>query len=310
MLLHEDKIVFEEILSAASESLGQTLDIIEKDYYVTMILKLLSQQYDNVVFKGGTSLSKAFHVLSRFSEDIDITFSEHIGAPRRKKLKNVVIAGISKTLNMPILNWDKLQSDRDLNSYVFDYQPISPLSGQLAAGVKLETALGSYAFPTVEKTIDSYVFQYLVNTEREETIEKYNLQPFTMQVQAIERTFIDKVFALCDYYLEGKSTRLSRHLYDLYKLYPQIVFNQELLDLVTQVREHRSKMNICPSAKPEIDIKQTIHDICASDYFKADYESITTYFISDFVPYEAAKQCYVDIANNLFTYTVKEASCN
>lgn len=283
MLLHEDKIVFEEILSAASESLGQTLDIIEKDYYVTMILKLLSQQYDNVVFKGGTSLSKAFHVLSRFSEDIDITFSEHIGAPRRKKLKNVVIAGISKTLNMPILNWDKLQSDRDLNSYVF---------------------------PTVEKTIDSYVFQYLVNTEREETIEKYNLQPFTMQVRAIERTFIDKVFALCDYYLEGKSNRLSRHLYDLYKLYPQIVFNQELLDLVTQVREHRSKMNICPSAKPEIDIKQTIHDICASDYFKADYESITTYFISDFVPYEVAKQRYLDIANNLFTYTVKEASCN
>ncbi len=117
MFLHEDKNVFEEILSAASESLGQTLDIIEKDYYATMILKLLSQQCDNVVFKGGTSLSKAFHVLSRFSEDIDITFSEHIGASRRKKLKNVVISGISKTLNMPISNWDKLQSDRDLNSY-------------------------------------------------------------------------------------------------------------------------------------------------------------------------------------------------
>lgn len=38
------------------------------------------------MFKGGTSLSKAFHVIDRFSEDIDITFTEHLGESRRKKL--------------------------------------------------------------------------------------------------------------------------------------------------------------------------------------------------------------------------------
>ena len=79
MFLHEDRQVFNEIITATSEHLGRPLDIVEKDYYVTMILKLLSEQYDNVVFKGGTSLSKALHVITRFSEDIDITFSEHIG---------------------------------------------------------------------------------------------------------------------------------------------------------------------------------------------------------------------------------------
>ena len=50
--------------------------MIEKDYYVTMILRLLSEQLELCVFKGGTSLSKGFHVINRFSEDIDITFNE------------------------------------------------------------------------------------------------------------------------------------------------------------------------------------------------------------------------------------------
>ena len=62
--------------------------MIEKDYYVTMILRLLSQKLPNVVFKGGTSLSKGYKAINRFSEDIDITFDEHIGEARRKKLKN------------------------------------------------------------------------------------------------------------------------------------------------------------------------------------------------------------------------------
>lgn len=66
--------------------------VVEKDYYVTLILKLLAEQLDLCVFKGGTSLSKGFRVINRFSEDIDITFKEHIGESRRKKLKNVVLS--------------------------------------------------------------------------------------------------------------------------------------------------------------------------------------------------------------------------
>lgn len=73
----------------------------------------------NVVFKGGTSLSKGYRVINRFSEDIDITFDEHIGEARRKKLKNNVLRGISEELNMPISNWSATQSDRDYNAYYF-----------------------------------------------------------------------------------------------------------------------------------------------------------------------------------------------
>ena len=299
MFLHEDKQVFEEVISSASEFLGRSIDIVEKDYYVTMILKLLSEHYDNVVFKGGTSLSKALHVITRFSEDIDITFSEHIGGARRKKLKNVVMADISKTLNMPISNWEKLQSDRDVNAYIFDYKSMVPSNDKLTNGVKLETALGSYAFPTVEKEIDSYVFQYLKGINAESLIEKYNLQPFKMYVQAVERTFIDKIFALCDYFMEGKSTRLSRHLYDIYKLNPLIVFDDSFKMLFEEVRAHRAQMGVCPSAQPGVNLKKLIKEIGDSDYYKADYESITSYFTSDPVDYDAAKTCLIEITEKI-----------
>ena len=104
MYLHEDKEIFKDIIEQVAEDTGRAVAIIEKDYYVTMLLRLLSKKLSNVVFKGGTSLSKGFKVINRFSEDIDITFDEHIGEARRKKLKNNIIKGISEELNLPILN--------------------------------------------------------------------------------------------------------------------------------------------------------------------------------------------------------------
>ena len=113
MYLHDDKESFKYMIEQVAEESGRTQIVIEKDYYVTMILKLLAERLDHCVFKGGTSLSKGFHVIDRFSEDIDITIDEHIGEKKRKKLKNIVLKGISEELRMPITNWDNAQSDRD-----------------------------------------------------------------------------------------------------------------------------------------------------------------------------------------------------
>ena len=85
MYLHkENKELFRDIISIVSERKNVTTDIVEEDYYVTMILYLLSQKEIEIIFKGGTSLSKAYGVIDRFSEDIDITFKEHLGESRRK----------------------------------------------------------------------------------------------------------------------------------------------------------------------------------------------------------------------------------
>lgn len=141
MYLHEDKTLFEKIINITHISTGIVPSIIEKDYYVTMILRLITEKsisLGEIVFKGGTSLSKCHKVIDRFSEDIDITFTEHIGDKRRKKLKYNVMKSLSEELKLPIKNWDFLQSDRDLNSYYFDYSSLFKSSDiYLRDGVKV-----------------------------------------------------------------------------------------------------------------------------------------------------------------------------
>ena len=75
MFLHNDEELFKDVIISASVDQKRQVAIVEKDYYVTMILKLLAQVEPGCVFKGRTSLSKCHHVIDRFSEDIDITFS-------------------------------------------------------------------------------------------------------------------------------------------------------------------------------------------------------------------------------------------
>ena len=124
MLLHKDKEQFEAVVNAVSDALILPVSIVEKDYYITMILKQLAAKAPSCVFKGGTSLSKCYHVINRFSEDIDISFSDKLSQRERQKLKNDVIAGISEYLDIPIIDWDKARSRRDYNCYTFQYSPI------------------------------------------------------------------------------------------------------------------------------------------------------------------------------------------
>ncbi len=84
MLLHKDKELFKEVIISTAENLNLVVPIVEKDYYVTMILKELSLRCPECVFKGGTSLSKCHHIIDRFSEDIDITFSKDLSQGKRK----------------------------------------------------------------------------------------------------------------------------------------------------------------------------------------------------------------------------------
>lgn len=70
--LHNNKELFHDILLAVREDTGIHSAIIEKDYYVTLLLQKIVEKNLEIIFKGGTSLSKCHKIISRFSEDIDI----------------------------------------------------------------------------------------------------------------------------------------------------------------------------------------------------------------------------------------------
>ena len=296
MYLHKDYELFREVILSTSDALGVPIPIIEKDYYVTMILKLMAERASGCVFKGGTSLSKCHHVIDRFSEDIDITFMEPLTAGARKTLKNDVIAGISAELELPISDWENARSRRDYNCYTFQYTPIEGLIPQsLIPGVKMEVSLASLAFPTQQMAVDSYVYQFL-QKENQEIIDEYGLTPFFMTLQTLDRTLADKVFAICDYYLEGKTKRHSRHIYDIYMLLPHVPQDDGFRQLIQQVREQRSHMSICPSAKPGVDIPALLREIIEKGVYRDDYRQITSYFQNKPLEYEEAIRAVKSIA--------------
>lgn len=268
-----------------------------------MILKKLSAIKYPVVFKGGTSLSKAFQVIDRFSEDIDITFTEHLGEARRKKLKYDILKPIADELGLAIRNFDSIESDKNLNHYDFYYESVvgDRVINPIPPYVKLETSLMSYAFPTEERELGNYILDAL-GKEEDELIATYDLGTFPMRVQSLNRTLIDKVFAVCDYYLQGKPHRNARHLYDIYKLTEHVKVDSDFLELVKEVRAHRITMGseIAPSAPMDVNIVELVQKICDEDFYKEDYRETTLKLISESLEYEMLKRRYKELVEKIF----------
>ena len=175
------------------------------------------------------------------------------------------------------------------------------LINEIPSFVVVETSLMSYSFPTNMCMISNYLYDYLKD-EQEQLLEKYELIPFKMRVQSLERTLIDKIFAVCDYYLLGRAKKNARHLYDIYKLQNNINFNDEFFDLVKEVRKQRILLgeSIAPAANYEIDIKKIATEICTSDFYKQDYEVTTIFMISDKITYEAVRDNYLNVVNKIW----------
>ena len=162
----------------------------------------------------------------------------------------------------------------------------------------METSFVLPAYPFETKNICNYLYSYYIDKDID-LIKDYNLSPFSINCQTIERTFVDKIFAICDYYLLNKSSRLSRHIYDIHMLYPYIK-DINLNNLFTQIRELRSKINLCPSAKPDVDIRIILNEIINTNYYQKDYENITTKLIFDDVQYEDVISTLSKFANSFF----------
>lgn len=283
--LHHNQELFEEAINLVTHHTGISPKIVEKDYYVTMILRLLSEKLSYIVFKGGTSLSKCHHVIKRFSEDIDIAIDDTISQSEKRNLKASILETID-ALGLSVGNLDNIRSRRDYNRYEIAYNSVVEDKNEfLQSMVLLETSFTTTSFPTELLPVSSYIGEMLLN-EAPELIQQYNLENFYMKVQGIERTLIDKIFAICDYYMQGKVQRHSRHLYDIYKLVPHVSFDEDFKKLVKDVREVRKNSAICVSAQDGIDIVQVLNTIISEDVYKGDYSALTKNLLEEDITYE------------------------
>ena len=263
MQLYEEKELFEQLILATSEWKKIPPALVEKDYYVTNVLKYLSEAVPDMIFKGGTSLSKCYKIIERFSEDIDITISSKPTNSVKQNFKKAIVT-MSNVCHLPIMNADRIQSRNQFNRYEINYSPIHTMQG-LKEYLYIETVMMVKAFPYIKMQATSLIYDYLEKSGRNDIVQTFKLQPFKLNVQSLERTFIDKVFAICDYYLDKRIFEHSRHLYDLFKILPNIEFNSELKELIIEVREERKGKAFCLSAEDGIDIKNLLEKIIAEN---------------------------------------------
>lgn len=300
MNLHHDREAFEELIVGAANELAIPTNVIEKDYYVTITLKALSKKLKDMVFKGGTSLTKCYQLLDRFSEDIDISYTAESGTPgdaRKRQLKKAVVVTMEE-LGFPITNLDMTRSRRHYNCYRATYPSMYEQSNILKPELVVETYVALLPFPTTKRMVDNYIYRFLNKINRLDLAENYDLMPFEITTQTIERTLADKVFALCDYYMQGEIERHSRHLYDIYKIVNAVGITEELAKLVPEVRAVRSELSICPSAKEGVCVTDILNEMIESQAYRKDYEEITLGLL--FVPetYDTVIQSIKQLADS------------
>ncbi len=196
---------------------------VEKDYWVTEILRVLATHHPHdITFKGGTSLSKGYGIIQRFSEDIDILVVPDGGASnkdREAKLQSIT-ENVAGRLD---LKWQEHRSPgRGRDSSRGDlilYSPQYKTIAVLAQGVILETGYGDGHEPKEVVQVSP-----LVGAVPELEGEGYSdIEPFTIGVLEPRRTLIEKLYAVHHagtLFLEGATTpsRIGRHFYDIYQL--------------------------------------------------------------------------------------------
>lgn len=294
MRLDYNKEDFVNLINATKEYMNLDLSIIEKDFYVTLILSEASKKISGLVFKGGTSLSKCYNIIDRFSEDIDLSLNNKYFSQKYKRNSIRQMVEIIENLGLTLKNKDKIlhHTHGTYNCFKIEYPSIYNLTEGIEPEILLELVYIERTYPTEIKEANSYIGEFLLKNNYKEIVEKYELAKFNIEVQALERTFVDKVFAICDYYMLKNERRNSRHIYDLYKILNVIdISNEKLVPFIKEIRTIRKKNRKCVSAQDNVDINEILKEIIDSKYYKKDFEKVTSLLLAKPVSYDEVIKC-------------------
>ena len=214
---------FNDAIRAASKHLNINEIFIEKDYWITLVLNRLSKTKfaSETVFKGGTSLSKGFGLINRFSEDVDIAIIN--AADKTGNVVRNIIRTVEKEITSELkeVNLEGVTSKGSrFRKSVFEYPSIDTKYHNNRIIVEINSFANP--FPFQQCTIRSFVYDFLKETNNSEYIEKYSLHPFTLNVLKKEQTLLEKLvslirFSFAEDTIPSISTKI-RHFYDLYYL--------------------------------------------------------------------------------------------
>lgn len=311
---HDERLL---MLRTVSEEMGFVDCAAEKDWWVSFVLKALFSLpcAPYLLFKGGTSLSKGWNLIKRFSEDIDLTLSRRFfqdirqfpfaGCANNQQIKKLrmssrdfIIKELTPELDaairsfgvvdfslQPVLTVEKadgtfvpVDHDSDPTTLLLSYHSI--VENQLdyvPPVVKIEISCLGMDEPYEERSISSLIADYFL----EEDDEMITTVPTVLPT----RTFLEKAFLLNEEFQrrEPRYVRMSRHLYDLEKLMDTSFAADALqnIQLYEQIVAHRKRFYHVGGVVYEKDMPQSIDFLPSgtlSDKFRSDYtEMLNTY---------------------------------
>lgn len=274
---------WKEIIETVARELGRSEQMVEKDTIQSMFLFELAKSELPFVFKGGTSLSKAYNLIDRFSEDIDLSMNRRPTQSERVKSKELIIE-IAENLGLVLSNPEEIKSRYDYNKYVFKYDSLFSV---VPLEIIIETSYYQSVYPVDKHVVGSFVGRFCLDRNIILPVP-FEAAEVMMNVQSVERTFVDKVFAVCDYKIQNMQDRDSRHLYDICKLIREVELNEELDKLIDMVRDDRMQSKNNPSAQLEYIIPDMLKEIIRSRFYEPDYKNVTQKLLYEDISYDYA----------------------
>lgn len=304
------------MVNQVSEAKNIAPESVEKDWWVTMVLKAVfgMSMAKYAFFKGGTSLSKGWNLINRFSEDIDIALyrdfflterglacarcennnqvkllrkvsRDYIHGEMRQELEarlremklDVTVEPVTTRLTAE----GEKPIDHDADPTVLLVHYPSMFSGShsyVKPVVKVEISCLSMREPFELKRIASLILEGFAEDDDEAVAEIATISP--------ARTFLEKAFLLCEEYQRRnpRTLRMSRHLYDLEKLMDTEYGRAALRDigLYHKIVEHRQKFYHVGGVNYALDLPERIV-FCPTgevrERLRTDYDNMRSSFI-------------------------------
>lgn len=309
------------IFNSIAAEMGMTPFAVEKDWWVSRTLNIIFQMdiAKHLVFKGGTSLSKAWKLINRFSEDIDLAIDKdffegykgEISKAQIGKLRKV--AGVYTTgtffeelqaaystkgfteLEFKII--DTGESDQDPRIIEIYYpNVVTQPTEYVLPRVQIEISCRSLREPFTVQTFGSLVDEFYADRDFPEPL-------FKVPTVNPERTFLEKVFLLHEEFHRPtdkmRVDRLSRHLYDIYHLTKTGIAANAINDkeLYETIVSHRYKFSRVGEVDYNLHHPNTLNPIPPKEVI-AEWEADYAKMKEDMI-YEENKPGFEELINNL-----------
>ena len=321
----EKSIIFEQIANAKS----MAPFAVEKDWWVVQTLAVIYEMdvAEHLIFKGGTSLSKAWKLIQRFSEDIDFAldraflgYNGELSKKERTALRKASGVYVAQTFFSELVAKfqekgfsglrfelvDEVESDKDRTINVY-YPNLIASPGYLQPKIQIEIGCRSLIEPFTIQTFASLV-------DEEYADQDFAQAPIHVPTVNPERTFLEKIFLLHEEFQRPpekmRVDRLSRHLYDVYKLSKTDFAEKALNDkqLYEKIVEHRYKFTRIGGVDYNLHQPQTINMLPIPqviEAWKVDYKTMLELMI-----YEENPPSFDEILNGLTKLKDKINSLN